>query len=167
MLRVTAVTLFLLLCCSLAQAEITLKQNFFSGWQYSVDGEDFHRVGRSAEDLKGEMFGNDEALAHMDRYSHRKTVAMMLGVPGGALLGWPTGGYLAGGEWTNGYTNMVTIGGAMVVVSLIFDALASNALKQAVATYNDDSQSIGLRLDIRSVGSPGDRTPVVGLSLRF
>lgn len=168
MLQKRCLLLFLLLLCSSqATAEITLKKSFFTGWKYSVDGSDYKGVGFSGTDLRNEMEGNEGAQSHMLRYKSAKTWATITGVPGGALIGWPIGGYIGGGEWKDGYTAMIIAGSSLAVVSIVLEASATRNLKKAVALYNEGNQSLGLMIGIVPPAGDREASPLVGLAYRF
>ena len=58
----------------------------------------------------------------------------VLGFIGGALVGWPIGTYLGGGEpnWTLAY-----IGGAIIVINIPIAISASNKLTEGVRLHNE------------------------------
>lgn len=148
--------------------EIILKNNFFTGWHYSLDGVKFHKVGISGKTLRYAMEGNEAAQAEMDGYKSRKTTSTVFGYIGGFLLGWPLGGSIAGREWDDTYTAMAVGGGALAIVSFVFDGSASNHLKKAVRIYNGEEQpgdaNAGTWLPTLTMT---DDNVLIGLTMRF
>lgn len=163
-----ALVMILLLCGSSACAEITLKKGFFSGWKYSIDGQTFTKVGYTGSRLYDEMEGHQEAQARLLQYRSAKSWALVSGIPGGILLGWPLGAYAgSGGEWEDSYTTMIIVGGSLAVVSMILEATATRHLKEAVALYNGDERKLGLLLGFKSLPADRSPSPLLGLKLEF
>lgn len=134
--------------CVQAQ-EVSLKKSFWSGWQYSTDGAHYEKVGNSANSLRMIMSENDEAMSELDSYKSNKTLSLVTGVPGGALVGWPLGATLGGGPWEPEYTYMLAIGGTLGVISLVAEGSATRHLKKAVDVHNGFDQPTLERFDIR------------------
>lgn len=121
---------------------IFLKNSFFGGYSFSTDSLNYEKV--DTDTLSVLMKNNDEALKLLDSYSTNHTVSTVFGYAGGFLVGWPLGGSLASGEWKDGYTTMLLVGGGLVIVSIIFDSIANNKLEEAVNAHNNNLLS-GLR----------------------
>lgn len=64
---------------ALRAQEVSVKNSFWSGWKYSVDGHEFKNVGASAKGLKEVMVGNEKALASLDAYSRNQTGVYSIG----------------------------------------------------------------------------------------
>ena len=146
--------LFLILLISVTSSmtfadEITLKNNFFTGWHYSVDGINYDKVGNTGTRLYFYMEGNDSAQQHMLIYKSRKTMELVFAIPGGFLMGWPLGAAISGDEWNDAYTVMIVAGVPLAIASTMFNISATNHLKQAVKIYNSDTQAIILDAGLR------------------
>jgi hypothetical protein len=147
--------------------EITLKNNFFTGWKYSFDGSEYHKVGVSGRSLHDAMEGNAPAQEEMRKYKSAKTTATVFGIPGGFLIGWPLGATLAGKEWNDTYTGMVIAGGAMGIISLVFESSATGHLKKAVSIYNGEEQALGFMISYRPQMTEYNNGLIVGMKFRF
>lgn len=146
LLHAVLTVLILLVLTSFSYAEkIELKNNFFTGWKYSLDGGmSYQKVGNSGNELYRIMEGNEAAQGHLKTFKSHKTVATIFAIPGGFLVGWPIGGGLAG-EWKDSYNTMLIIGIPLSIVSLIFESTASSHLKKGVGIYNGEEQTINLK----------------------
>ncbi len=127
--------------------DITLKNSFFVGMKYSLDGEHFQKV--NLTNLKLIMKENQEAISLLDSYKSYLTVSKILGYPGGFLVGWPIGGYLGGGEWTDSYRTMIAVGAPLAVLSIVFEITANNRLKEAVEKYNSGKTAMLDNIDVK------------------
>ena len=161
------VCILILLMAASASAEITLKKNFWWGWQYSTDGESYETVGISASSLKQEMAGNPEALELMGRYTTQKIFSTIFGAAGGFLVGWPLGGYIASNDWKDSYTTMLILGGSLTVISAIIEGAATQKLKSAVEIYNSANTESHLDVNLRYGKLGGDDALLVTLGLTF
>ena len=173
-LLTTVVLLALLVLASSASAEITLKKSFWKGWQFSLDGSKFEKVGLSGASLRKAMAGDDDAQALMDQYRRAKTWSFVTGFVGGALIGWPIGGYIGNSVWEDYYTPMIVAGGAFGIIGAVIDASATRKLKAAVDHYNtafglfdDRFGSARLALDFRMRPVGGNQTVLFGLNFTF
>jgi len=168
MLRIVIVITTVCLMAGAAHAgEIKLKNSFFGGWKYSVDGMDYKKVGFSGDDLRLEMAGNDAAQKEMDKYQTNMTWATVTGIPGGFLLGWPLGGYIASGEWKDSYNTMYMIGVPLGITSIVLEATAHGKLKKAVRIYNGQEPAPNALVPVPDIFASGDGRPRIGLSWRF
>jgi hypothetical protein len=147
MKRIGIVCLAIVLIISLSAGAktIKLKNGFFTGWQFSVDGNKFNKVGMSGDKLASEMEGNEPASTEMSKYKSNKTTATIIGVPAGFLIGWPIGGSLGGG-WREEYGYMLGAGGALAVISFVLEASSTSHLKKAVRIFNGEEP--GLKVEI-------------------
>ncbi len=163
-----AIIAILVLCYSQASAQITLKKSFWSGWKYSVNGMPHKKVGNSGDGLSREMMGNEEALQLMEKYKSAQDLAMIAGSIGGALIGWPLGGYVGGGEWKDEYSFMMFIGVPLGVISMVMEGTASKHLKEAVSVYNGvETESLGLMLALAPPEEGRPTTFLVGRKYGF
>ena len=151
----------------ISAGEITLKKSFFSGWKYSTNGMDFHKVGNNGTTLYNYMDGNAAAQEHMNKYKSGKSWAMITGIPGGFLVGWPLGGYAGNGVWKDSYTPMLLIGIPLGIISMIAEHSATKNLKEAVNIYNGEELSISMKLDYKSVDLSYQNNLLLSLTLNF
>jgi outer membrane lipoprotein SlyB len=79
------------------------------------------------------MQTNPEAYQLISSAKSNNTLATILGVIGGGLVGYPLGTSLGGGtpNWTIAY-----VGGGLIVGSIPFAISANNKAKKAVEVYN-------------------------------
>ncbi len=170
MIRIMRILLFsltgiLVLTTCISAQEIVLQKKFFGGWEFSIDGENYRKVGSGASDLFTIMSDNPAAIAELDVYRSKKAAAMFTGIMGGILLGWPLGGYLATDEWKDGYNIMIGVGIPLAVVSGLLESSATGKLKNAVSIYNDSlAMDAGrFRFDIGFAEKPD----ITGIELRL
>jgi hypothetical protein len=103
-----------------------------------MDGKNYRNVGMSADDLRIIMVNNPECLVQLDHYRNKQTLAMIVAIPAGILIGWPIGGYLgSGGEWEDSYNIMLGVGASLIIVGVIIESSSSKYLEKAVADYNN------------------------------
>ena len=133
---------------------IQLKKSFLGEVQYSIDSINYSEV-KTAE-LKEIMKDNAKALKLMDSYRSNETASEIFAIPGGALIGWPLGGYIgSGGKWNNGYTAMIITGCTLSVIAFLFESHANSKLYEAVSEYNNGTTSISdkINFELRYVNS--------------
>ncbi|MBL1215613.1 MAG: hypothetical protein HND52_19760 [Ignavibacteriae bacterium] len=132
---------FLMISSTMFSQSIFLKKSFFSGYKYSTDSISY--VDLDVDNLEEIMSNNEESLDLLNSYTTNSTVSKIFGYPGGFLIGWPLGGYLgSGGEWKDGYTTMLIVGGGLTLVSIIFESIADNKLEESVSKYNSTNSVI-------------------------
>ena len=104
---------------------------------------------------------NPEAYQFMKKAKKNFDAGAVFGFIGGALIGWPCGTAMAGGdpEWA-----LAAVGGALVGVSIPFSVAYSKNAKKAVDIYNAGLTRPELGyLDFKLSLMPGG----VGLKLQF
>jgi hypothetical protein len=103
-------------------------EKVFGGYKYTQNGQ-LLRMGQMVKIMKP----NEEAFKLVKKARTNNTVAGIFGGAGGALIGWPLGTALGGGdpEW-----GMAAIGAGLIVVGIPFATAANKNAKQAVALYN-------------------------------
>jgi hypothetical protein len=115
--------------------KLFLKKSFFTGYSISTDSINYEKL--NDDTLQNFIKDNTEALEFFNSYKTNRTFSLIFGYSGGFLVGWPLGGYLgSGGDWKDGYTTMLIVGGSLVILSIVFESIASNNLEKAVDTYN-------------------------------
>ena len=168
MLRIVIATIALcLLAGTTIAGRIELDKSFFGGWEYSIDGIEYKKVGYSGSGLRFEMSDNEAAQKQIDKYATCKTWATITAVPGGFLIGWPLGGYLANLEWKHSYTNMYIIGVPLCLTSIVFEATATGKLKKAVRIYNGEESAPKVFIPSPEIFASTEGSPRFGLTWRF
>ena len=100
-------------------------------------GSIIKKVGVSANGLRSIMSKNSECISALDSYKSKKTLAMIIGIPGGFLTGYPLGFYLgSGGKWKDSFNVMLGIGIPLSIVSMIIEGSSTKFLKKAVSIHN-------------------------------
>ena len=166
----TTIVLALLIPAIASGGEIQLKKSWWSGPKYSTDGTNWIKVSKSGHNLRAALEGNPEAQAHMDAYKKNATWSIVLGYPGGALIGWPIGGYIGGGEWEDYFTPMIITGSVMAIGSMVLAGSANKNIENAVAAYTQGVEEsvaghLDVGVDIAQVG--GNRTVLLKLGYSF
>jgi hypothetical protein len=104
---------------------------------------------------------NPEAKKEMQLAQSKNVVASILGTAGGALIGWPVGAALGGGEpnWT-----LAGVGAGLVAIGIPFSASYVKHATKAVQLYNGGQmQSSVPKLDVK-LGFTGNG---LGLNMKF
>ena len=132
------------------------------GYEYRYQGEKV-KNGFTKSAFKDIMGDNPEALAMVNSAEGVGRFANVLGIAGGALIGWPIGQSIAGNEdpnWT-----LAAIGAGLAAVGITFAIISDKKLKQAVDTYNTD---IALNSDVRVFGLELAVAPsMIGIRFKF
>lgn len=104
---------------------------------------------------------NPEAFQLMQKAKSNFDVATVFGFIGGALVGWPLGTAVAGGdpEWA-----MMAVGGGLIGVSIPYTIAYNKNAKRAVEIYNAGLNTIDVTHWDVKVGFTGNG---IGLKLMF
>ncbi len=157
---------FLVCGFSVDAREIKLKNTFFGGWKYSVDGGDFHKVGWTGKTLRLEMEDNPESVKLIDSYRKYNLAGQIIGIPGGFLVGWAAGSAIAG-RYKDSDKTLLTIGAPLCATSIVLELVANGKLKKAIKTYNDPAPAVTLRTDVQMRTVNGHATGFAVLALGF
>lgn len=105
----------------------------FGGYKYTLEGKNM-----TMNNLVNVMKSNPEALKLIKKARSNNVIASILGGAGGALIGFPLGAAVAGGEanWT-----LVGIGAGLVAVSIPISTGVNKTTKKAVELYNSSLTS--------------------------
>ena len=111
--------------CSAQKIEI---KKVFGGYQYTQNGKTMTMV-----NLVNEMGSNPEALQFIKKAKSDNVLASILGGAGGALIGFPLGTAMAGGEanWS-----LAGIGAGLVAIGIPISSGVNKNAKKAVELYN-------------------------------
>lgn len=129
----------------------------FGGYQFYENG----RVLSMAQ-LKSTLRQDSQAFSEFKSARSANGIATVLGFAGGALIGWPLGTALGGGEpeWA-----MLGAGVGLVGVSIPFIVKANKKFKKAVDLYNSNPENTSSRPAVEfRLGSTGKG---VGLVMSF
>ncbi len=125
----TILTLVLIITSfSLINAQKIDIEKVFGGFKYTQN-EELISIG----DLVTIMDNNTEALDILKKGRTNRSFAGVLGFAGGALIGWPIGTSLGGGDanWT-----LAGIGAGLVAISIPIATKSNKKINQAVELYN-------------------------------
>lgn len=105
----------------------------FGGYTFKQDGR--HLSFSQVADL---MKGNQEAYKIIQSAKSNKTWATVLGIAGGALIGWPIGTAIGGGDakW-----ELAAIGAGLVGIAIPISSGFNKKSKRAVEIYNNGLQT--------------------------
>ncbi|WP_445735079.1 hypothetical protein [Mariniflexile sp.] len=133
-MKKTALTLTLafatITLCIAQQIEI---KKVFGGYKYSQDGENL-RMGKLVKIMKS----NPQAFELIKKAQSNNTIAYIIGLTGGGLIGWQTGTNSAGGNanWT-----LAGVGAGLIAVGIPISLGVDKKKKQAVELYNSSLNS--------------------------
>lgn len=157
MARLLILTVIILIgsLTSTADAQIELKNSFFTGWKYSLDGVEYHKVGFSGKELREAMDGNEAAQQQLKEYRDDKVRALWFGIPGLIIA---TVSFI---EDVDGDEVESPLGWRMAILGLcgaatVYEHFASKHLKRAVAIYNGNTFGLDLNYYRPPVSVDGD-----------
>ena len=124
-------TLTTITICNAQKIEM---KKVFGGYQYTQNGNQM-TMGK----LVKVMESNSEALKFMKKAKSNNVLASILGGAGGALIGFPIGTAIGGGDanWT-----LAGIGAGLVAIGIPISSGANKNAKKAVELYNTSLNSI-------------------------
>ncbi|QDH80704.1 hypothetical protein FKX85_17315 [Echinicola soli] len=124
MLTLVIVLSVSVLCC----AQRIESHKVFGGYQYTQNGQHI-----SFKHMTKAMESNPRAFDLIKKARTSNTFASIVGFAGGALIGWPIGAALGGGEpnWA-----LAGIGAGLIVVTIPISSSANKKTHQAVDIYN-------------------------------
>ena len=133
-MKKTILTLiFALTIITFCNAQKIEMKKVFGGYVYSQNGDKM-----TMSDLVNVMESNSEALNFMKKAKSNNVLVSILGGAGGALIGWPIGTAIGGGDanWT-----LAGIGASLVVISIPISSNVNKNAKKAVELYNSTLKS--------------------------
>ncbi|MCP4703834.1 MAG: hypothetical protein GY865_04415 [candidate division Zixibacteria bacterium] len=128
--------------------KITLKKNIFGGWKYSIDNDEYRKVGNTGAPLYLEFEDNNEALNELTKYKTNKTLSLITGMPGGWMVGWAAGKALAD-KYEDSDKTLLQIGVPLCIISTIFEIVSDGHLKKAARFYNGEEEKAHFGFDIK------------------
>lgn len=128
MKQTTLILLLVLTTCTLCKAQEIEMEKAFGGWKYSQEGRQL-----SMNELVNTMKSNQEAYDLIKKAKSNTTLASVFGGLGGALVGWPLGTALGGGDpnWV-----LAGVGAGLIVIGIPISVGANKKAKEAVGLYN-------------------------------
>lgn len=113
---------------SFCNAQKIETQKVFGGYQYTQNGNQM-----TMRDLARTVESNQQAFDLMKKAQSTSALASVIAYTGGALIGWPIGTAIGGGDpnWA-----LAGIGAGLVVIGLPISSGANKNAKQAVELYN-------------------------------
>ncbi|WP_396602114.1 hypothetical protein [Algibacter sp. R77976] len=117
-----------LLLTSFVNAQKIDTEKVFGGYKYTYNDELI-----SIGDLASIIESNTNAFKLIKKGRTNRSLSGVLGFAGGALVGWPIGNSLGGGDpnWT-----MAGIGAGLIIVAIPISSKANKKINQAVELYN-------------------------------
>lgn len=129
MKKTTILLVLTLMVASFCNAqEMTFKRHSFTGYAFYEDGNKL-----PLNELIEKVESNAEVL-HLVRSAKSKSIfATVISFSGGALIGWPIGDAISGGDpnWV-----LAGIGAGLVIVAIPLGASANKDANKAVELYN-------------------------------
>jgi len=126
----------------------------FGGYQYTLNGKKM-----SMRDLVEVMNSNSEALRYIQKAKSNNIMASILGGAGGALIGFPIGTAIGGGDpnWT-----LAGIGAGLIAIGIPVSSSANKNTQKAIDLYNSSS-STSFHPEFKIIGN-GDG---IGFAVNF
>ncbi|WGH74750.1 hypothetical protein P8625_11740 [Tenacibaculum tangerinum] len=128
-MKKTVFTFLFAICASFfAQSQQIEKEKVFGGYKYSINGKAV-----SMKEMVNLMESDAKAMALMKKAKSNTTLATILGGAGGALIGFPVGAAIGGGEanWT-----IAGVGAGLIIVAIPIASGANKKANEAVDLYN-------------------------------
>ena len=128
MKNLVGILLFTLLTVSIMNAQKIEMNKVFGGYEFKQNDKTL-----LLKDMKEIMKENNEALALIQSAKTNQTWALVLGTAGGALVGFPIGTAIGGGdpEWA-----LAGAGAALIVATIPIVKGFNRKTKKAVELYN-------------------------------
>ncbi len=120
--------IFALVTITICSAQKIEMKKVFGGYQYTQNGDKM-----TMGDLVKVMESNSEALNFMKKAKSNNLLASILGGAGGALIGFPIGTAIGGGDanWT-----LAGIGAGLVAIGIPISSNVNKKAKKAIELYN-------------------------------
>jgi hypothetical protein len=120
------------LCSSISAQKIEVKNS----WGTNICSMDGKKLKMS--ELVDLMKENTNSFELVNKAKKNYTVSSIFGAAGGALVGWPIGSSLGGGDpnWS-----LAGIGAGLIAISIPFNNKYNKNIKNAVENYNTNLES--------------------------
>ncbi len=158
MKKIVLTLIFAAVLITISSAQQIETKKVFGGYQYTQNGDRM-----TMGDLVKVMESNSEALAHMKKAKSNNVLASILGGAGGALIGFPIGTAIGGGEanWA-----LAGIGSGLVIIGIPISSNVNKNAKKAVELYNASLNNTAQNYFNPEFKIIGNRNGI-GLSMNF
>ena len=133
---VIGLALLLTFAADASAQPLQIDRSFFTGWRYTMDGENYLKVGSGARDLREVMGEYRVCVAELNSYQSHVTAAKITGLTSVFLIAFPLVTNSISGDWSKGSTPMILVGVGFGAFSIALEASGSRSLKNAVRLYN-------------------------------
>lgn len=133
---VVGLALVLSMATNASAQPLQIDRSFFTGWRYSMDGENYMKVGSGARDLREVMGEYRVCVAELNSYQSHVTAAKVTGLTSVFLITFPLITNSITNDWSKGSTPMILVGIGFGAFSIALEASGSHSLKNAVRLYN-------------------------------
>lgn len=116
------------ICISFCNSQTIEAEKSWGSYKYTQNGKTL-----TAGELKNQLNTNEESAKLMRKAQVNNTFATIFGAAGGALVGYPIGTAIGGGDanWT-----LAGVGAGLVAVAIPFSISANKRSKEAIDIYN-------------------------------
>lgn len=116
------------ICISFCSSQTIEAERSWGSYKYTQNGKTL-----TAGELRNQMNTNAESAELMRKAQVNNTFATIFGAAGGALVGYPIGTAIGGGDanWT-----LAGVGAGLVAVAIPFSISANKRSKEAIDIYN-------------------------------
>lgn len=147
-----------LTCISFCSSQTIEAEKSWGSYRYTQNGKTL-----TAGELRNQMNTNEESANLMKKAQVNKTFATIFGAAGGALIGYPIGTAIGGGDanWT-----LAGVGAGLVAVAIPFSIGANKRSKEAIDIYNyriNTKEDLALQPQLHIISSPTG----IGFALQF
>lgn len=133
-MKKTLLTLsFILVAFAYCNSQTIESKKVFGGYKFTQSGKTL-----TMNELTTQLNTNEESADLIKKAKSQNTFASILGGAGGALIGFPIGTAIGGGEanWV-----VAGVGAGILAVAIPLSASANKKTKQAVEIYNSGSKT--------------------------
>ncbi len=146
---------------------ILIQRSFWSGWKYSVDGDDLRGVGSKGEALRAELAGNGPALAELDGYGSKRVWSQIIGAGAGGIAIASVYYSLDNDEWDAQAIAMAAGSAVLSMVAGYLSTAANNHLIRAVHLHNFGTASASIHQEDGASREFDAVAPEIGIGLAF
>lgn len=128
MKRIVLLTTLMLVCISCCLAQRIESTKNFGGYWYSQNGTRLNM-----NELVNLMEPDSEAYDLMRSARSNSTISQIISIPAGALIGWPLGSAIGGGDPQWG---LAAAGAGLLVLAIPISSAGNRKAQEAIALYN-------------------------------
>ncbi len=124
---------FILAAFSFCHSQTIGYEKVFGGYKFTQDGKTLNM-----DELTTQLNTNEESAQLIKKAKSQSTIASILGGIGGALVGYPVGTAIGGGEpnWV-----LAGVGAGVIAVGIPISSSANKKSRKAVEIYNSGSRT--------------------------